>query len=179
MSLSLLITPAHIERERKCTEMHVTVEHHYSTNIYCFRDLSKKLSVKRFLSEGISVRVGTGVSLVSEKIKGVAYVCDILGGKRDFSTAARCVKRVGRYPHTRNMADEMAHDDLTGLDGCSEMCGTPCQIGLEKVVWLDPDFEQEIHQLTDDLGRVVDTAKQNGLAPQRDASIGQPGAGQG
>ncbi len=53
------------------------------------------------------------------------------------------------------------------------------RVGLVEVVGADADLEQTVEELLQDLGIVVDAAQQDGLAAERDATVGQEVAGGG
>src|SRR6516225_10569685 len=96
-------------------------------------------------------------------------------GDRYLAVTAGNIEDVGRLAQPRDAAAERANQTLASRDTGTEMRGAPGEIGMMKVVRLDPHSDETPKQGLQHGGIVVDAAQQDGLRQERDACATEPG----
>src|SRR5215472_8906763 len=97
------------------------------------------------------------------------------GGDRHLAVAAGNVEDIGWLAQPGNPATERANETLASRDTRAEMRGASGEVGVVKVVGLDPHRDQTPKQGPQHRRVVVDAAQQNGLRQEWDAGAAKPG----
>ena len=103
----------------------------------------------------------------------------VIREKRNLAPSTRRVNSKGRHGQTGGVANKGLHDLKARLHSGSEVVDTQGHISLKKIIWLNPNHEQPMHQPGNGCSIVVNPPKQNGLITQRDSGPSQTSTGLG
>src|SRR5271166_27076 len=95
-------------------------------------------------------------------------------GDRHLAVAAGNIEDIARLAQTGDAAAKSADETLAGRDTGAEMRGAPGEIGMVKVIGLDPHRDETSEESLQHSCIVVDAAQQDGLRQERDAGAAEP-----
>jgi hypothetical protein len=122
--------------------------------------------------------VDLALEVAEQEVVAVAAE-EVVGRERHLAAAAGQVDDEVRHGVAGRVAAQAADDLQAALDRRAEVGRAGDRVALEQVVGLHAAGEQAVEQLLERLDAVVDPFQQHCLRAERQAGVGQPGAGLG